>query len=226
MNNTAARSVLNDSKIETVLAALHAKNKHQSLVTAEYFRTRTGPWHGMEPRDHAHFADKLIALDRDKCELCYLLCRAINAKQVVEVGTSCGVSTLYLAAAVRDNGGGVVIGSEYEPIKVHAARENIAAAELAEFVDLREGDVLETFKDLSGPVDFVLFDIWTHIVRPTLDLVLPHLRTGSIVCADNTGGARNRAMYTPFFAVINDSAHGFRTLTLPFSGGFEVAVKV
>ena len=69
----------------------------------------------MEPRDHAFMADKLVALDRRKAEFCYLTCRAISARRVVEVGTSFGVSTLYLAAAVRDNGGGVVFAAEYEP---------------------------------------------------------------------------------------------------------------
>jgi predicted O-methyltransferase YrrM len=44
-----------------------------------------------------------------------MLCRAIGARRIVEAGTSFGVSTLYLAAAVRDNGGGVVFGAEYEP---------------------------------------------------------------------------------------------------------------
>ena len=67
-------------------------------------------------------SDKLVALDRDKAEFCYQLCRATNARRIVEVGTSYGVSTLYLAAAVRDNiraagGDGVVIGTEYEPRK-------------------------------------------------------------------------------------------------------------
>src|SRR4051794_28673515 len=110
-------SVLNDPKLEALLERLHARSKAQEAETGEYFRTRTGPWHGMEPRDHAHFADKLVALDRDKAEFCYLLCRALGARRIVEAGTSFGVSTLYLAAAVRDNGGGTVIGAEYEPAK-------------------------------------------------------------------------------------------------------------
>jgi predicted O-methyltransferase YrrM len=93
--------ILNDPKLEALLVSLHARSKVQEAETDNYFRTRTGPWHGMEPRDHAHFADKLVALDQDKAEFCYGLCRAIGARRIVEVGTSFGVSTLYLAAAVR-----------------------------------------------------------------------------------------------------------------------------
>ena len=86
-----------------------------------------------------------MALDRDKAEFCYQLCRAVGARRVVEIGTSYGVSTLYLAAAVRDNirvgGDGFVIGTEYEPEKAAAARAQFAETGLAGLIDLREGDL-------------------------------------------------------------------------------------
>ena len=71
-------------------------------------------------------SDKMVALDRNKAEFCYLLCRSLRATCVVEAGTSYGVSTLYLAAAVRDNQveNGLVIGTEYEPRKVEIAKTN------------------------------------------------------------------------------------------------------
>ena len=70
----------------------------------------------------AFWRDKLVALDEDKARFCYLLCRALKATRVVEAGTSFGVSTLYLAAAVRDNGGGKVIATEWEHEKAEVAR--------------------------------------------------------------------------------------------------------
>jgi predicted O-methyltransferase YrrM len=214
-----------DAKLQSLLDELYARSQAQEPASEHYFRTRTGPWSGMEPRDHAHFADKLVALDRDKSEFCYALCRASGARRVVELGTSFGVSTLFLAAAVRDNGGGVVIGAEHEPKKLEAARANIEAAGLSRFVDLRRGDVLDALKTIDAPVDFVLFDIWIQVVRPALDLLLPHLRTGTILCADNTAPGRNRDAYAPFFEVIDNPAHGFQTITLPFKGGFDMVVK-
>lgn len=216
--------MLNDPKLEALLDELHAKSEAQEAETEAYFRTRTGPWHGMEARDHAHYADKLVALDRDKSEFCYGICRAIGAQRIVEVGTSFGVSTLYLAAAVRDNGGGIVIGAEHEPAKVRGARANFEAAGLSRFVDLREGDLLQVFKSIEGPIDFVLFDVW-EIARPALDLLLPHLRTGAVICTDNTAGEWARKSYATFFEVINDLANRIRTMTLPFKGGFEMSVK-
>jgi predicted O-methyltransferase YrrM len=219
-------SVLNDPKLEGLLADLHAKSKAQEADTAEYFsRRRTGPWTGMEPRDHEHFADKLVALDQDKCEFCYTVCRAIGARRVVEAGTSFGVSTIYLAAAVRDNGGGTVFAAEHEPAKVKAARANYEAAGLTRYIDLKEGDLVEACKSVTGPIDFVLLDVWIEVVRPTLDLLVPLLRRGSVICADNTAGERSRRMYAPLFDVIEDPKNGFTTITLPFQGGFEMSVK-
>jgi predicted O-methyltransferase YrrM len=218
--------VLGDERLEALLDELHARSKVQEAQTNEYWRARTGPWNGMEARDHAFLADKLVALDREKAEFCYLVCRAINARRIVEAGTSFGVSTLYLAAAVRDNGGGTVIGAENELAKVKGARTNFEAAGLSAFIDLREGDLIEVLGRVEGPIDFVLFDVWGDVVRPVLDLVSPHLRPGAVICADNTAGARNRQTYAPYFEAVDDPANGLRTMTLPFEGGFEMTVKV
>jgi predicted O-methyltransferase YrrM len=170
--------------------------------------------------------DKLVALDRDKAEFCYQLCRATDARRVVEIGTSFGVSTLYLAAAVRDNvraagGNGVVIGTECEPEKASAARMHFEQAGLSRFIDLREGDLRETLVQIDGPVEFVLVDIWIAMARPALEMVSPHLKSGAIVVCDNTEQYRNE--YANYFAFLK--ANGFRTMTLPFDGGLELSVR-
>ena len=88
-----------------------------------------------------------------------MLARSIGAQNVVNFGTSFGISTLHLAAALRDNGGGRLIGSEFEPLKAARARKNLAAANLSDLVDIREGDALETFaRDLPQSIDLVLLD--------------------------------------------------------------------
>lgn len=219
-------SVLNDPKLEALLGPLHLASQDQDPAIARYYREeRTGPWRGMEPRDHAFMADKMVALDQDKAEFCYLTCRAIGAKRIVEAGTSCGVSTLYLAAAVRDNGGGIVFGAEYEPEKVKQARANFEKAGLASLIELHEGDVVAASEHFTGPIDFVLFDIWGDVVRPVLDILTPRLRPGAVICADNTAGERARQNYARLFEVLENPAGGFRTMTLPFAGGFEFAIK-
>lgn len=222
-------SVLNDPKLEALLAALHAQSDSQEQTMATYYATESGGAQRPQAQDEKTFlSDKLVALDRDKAEFCYQLCRALGARRVVEAGTSYGVSTLYLAAAVRDNaraaggGAGVVIGTEYEPAKAAAARANFAAAELAPFIDLREGDLRETLRDVGGPVDFMLVDIWTPMARPALELVAPRLRPGAAVVCDNT--AEYRDEYRDYFDFIAAQHPRLRTTTLPFRGGLELTI--
>jgi predicted O-methyltransferase YrrM len=227
---SAAMSVLHDPKLESLLATLHAKSDEQLAALRTYDAERaseTKPPADEAAQLKAFRSDKLVALDRDKAEFCYQLCRAGNARRIVEIGTSYGVSTLYLAAAVRDNlggsaGDGVVIGTEYEPAKAEAARAHFAEAGLARFIDLREGDLRQTLKKINGPVDFVLMDIWIAMARPAIELVTPHLRPGAIVVCDNT--EQYRSAYADYFAFLAEPANGFRTMTLPFDGGLELSV--
>ena len=224
-------SPLGDPKLEALIERLQSRSKAQEPLADEYYAGRAArgraDW-SMDAEDHAFYADKLVALAPDKAEFCYGLCRAIGARRIVEVGTSFGVSTLYLAAAVRENcrdgGAGVVIGAEYEAAKAAAARATFAEAGLEAWIELREGDLRETLKDLTGPIDFALFDIWTPMARPALELIAPHLRPGAVLCADNTAQRYAREGYADYFAFL--AANGFRTQTLPFEGGFEFTVKV
>jgi len=221
-------SVIADPKLRALLERLHADSDAQKAATSEYFRRRGEAgelsWEGLDSDAHRFMADKLVALDPIKAEFCYLLCRALSARRVVEVGTSFGVSTLYLAQAVKENGGGVVIGTEHEPEKAKAARVNFWEAGLDKFIDLREGDLRETLKSIEGPIDFVLMDIWTEMTRPAIELIAPHLRQGAVVCADNTAAVREP--YRHFFDFVYDPGNGMITQTLPFDGGFEMTVKV
>ncbi|MEX2650259.1 MAG: class I SAM-dependent methyltransferase [Alphaproteobacteria bacterium] len=224
-------SVLDDPKLEALLDGLHAQSLGQDAEVDAYYAT-----HGAGGRKlrndvgetKAFLSDKLVALDRDKAEFCYLMCRALNATCIVEAGTSYGVSTLYLAAAVRANARasstkGVVIGTEYEPAKAAAARANFAAAGLADLIDLREGDLRETLRDVGGAVDFMLIDIWIAMARPALELVSPRLRAGAAVVCDNTSAHPDE--YQDYFAFIAAQGDRMRTMTLPFRGGLELTVR-
>ena len=224
--------LLRDPELEALLDRLHARSAAQGEALAAFFteRAREGSldWNAFDARTDRFLSDKLVALDRAKAEFCYQLCRALRARRVVEAGTSFGVSTLYLAAAVRDNtredgGEGVVIGTELEPEKAKAARAHFEEAGLAAWIELREGDLREALRDPGGPVDFMLIDIWTPLARPALERVAPHLRPGAIVVADNT--IQFRDAYRDYFDFVNDPGNRLRTQTLPFQGGFELSVR-
>lgn len=222
-------SLLDDPKVASVLAELHSVSDRQSrslrrLSVARRLRARLGfPVDLDRPAVRRILRNKLVALDAEKARLCYVICRATSARRVVEVGTSFGVSTIYLAAAVRENGGdGIVIGTEWEPAKVAAARENLTRAGLADIVDIREGDVRDTLRDVAARVDFVLMDIWAALARPALDLLLPSLRSGSIVVCDNV--ARFGREYRDYLERVRNPAGGFFSTTLPYDGGLELSV--
>ncbi|OHB27447.1 MAG: hypothetical protein A2790_21860 [Phenylobacterium sp. RIFCSPHIGHO2_01_FULL_69_31] len=221
-------SVIADGALKARIETLQAASRAQEAETIGYFvgRAKKGDltWDGLDDDANRFMADKMVALEPIKAEFCHMLCRALRATRVVEVGTSFGVSTLYLADAVRANGGGVVIGTEYEPAKAAQARANFAAAGVSGLIDLREGDLRETLKVIEGPVDFVLMDIWTEMARPALELVAPHLRPGAVIVADNTD--QFREAYRHFFAFVEDPRNGLKTMTLPFDNGLELVVKI
>jgi predicted O-methyltransferase YrrM len=222
-------AVISDAALQRHIDALQTRSQAQEAQMSRYFKERSEKgelsWDGLDDDANRFMADKLVALEPIKSEFCHMLCLALRARRVVEIGTSYGVSTLYLADAVRQNGGGVVIGTEYEPAKAAAARVSFREAGLADVIDLREGDLRETLKTLEGPVDFVLMDIWTEMARPAIELVGPQLRPGAVVVADNTGDFFRHA-YRHFFEYVNDPANRLRTMTLPFNGGLELVVKV
>jgi predicted O-methyltransferase YrrM len=226
------KRLLLDSRIDAVLDRLYAQSAAQTAALASYFFARAQEgnldWNSFDAKTNQFLSDKLVALDREKAEFCYQVCRALRARRVVEAGTSFGVSTLFLAAAVRDNvrgdgGDGIVIGTEYEPEKAKAARANFTEAGLSDFIELREGDLRETLADVGGPVDFLLVDIWTPMARPAIDLVSPYLRNGAVVISDNT--TQFRDAYRDYFEFINDPANHLSTITLPFEGGLEFTVR-
>jgi hypothetical protein len=117
-----------------------------------------------------------IAVPREEGWFLHLTARAIGATGVVEFGTSFGISTIYLGAAVVDNGGGWVVGSELLPSKHQRAVANLKRAGLEQVVDVRLGDALETLRETPGPIDLVFLDGWKDLYLPVLKLLEPRLR--------------------------------------------------
>jgi predicted O-methyltransferase YrrM len=127
-----------------------------------------------------------LAVSRETGTLLYMLARGANARNIVEFGTSFGISTLHLAAALRDNGGGKLITTEFETSKVARARENLTAAGLIDLVEIREGDALQTLKSgLPKTIDLLLLDGAKGLYPDVLALLEGRLRPGAFVVADD-----------------------------------------
>ena len=160
-----------------------------------------------------------MPVSRTTGALLYMLARSNGAGAIVEFGTSFGLSTIHLAAALRDNGGGKLIGTELEPNKLAHARANLEAAGLADLVEIREGDALETLaRDLPDTVDLLLLDGHKPLYSKILALVAPRLRAGSYVVADNADACPD------YKAHIRASNSGY--LSIPFAEDVELTMKL
>jgi predicted O-methyltransferase YrrM len=168
---------------------------------------------------YSRLKDFHLAVSRETGTLLYMLARATGARSIIEFGTSFGISTLHLAAALKDNGGGRLIGTEFEHSKVVHARENIAAAGLSNLVEIREGDALQSLAhNLPDTIDFVLLDGAKALYLSVLSLVEARLRAAAFVVADN-------ADYCPeYLARVRSSTGGY--LSVPFAGDVELSVKL
>jgi predicted O-methyltransferase YrrM len=134
--------------------------------------------------------DVYLAVPRSSASLLYILTRGRRARTVVEFGSSFGISTLHLAAALRDNGGGRLIGTEFEPGKVAGARRNLADAGLDDLAEIRDGDALETLsRDLPEEIDLVFLDGAKNLYLPVLGLLEARLPAGALLIADNAENA-------------------------------------
>jgi predicted O-methyltransferase YrrM len=168
--------------------------------------------------------DLFLSISREQGIFSYLVGRSVGAQRIVEFGTSFGVSTVYLAAAVKDNGGGLVIGSEIVESKAVKAQRNLEEAGLADYVDIRLGDAQRTLADPGGTVDLVLMDGAKSLYLPIIKMLAPHLRPRAVVLADNVCHFRNAlASYVTY---MRDIRNGFQSVTVPFRGGFEYSVRL
>ena len=163
--------------------------------------------------------DAPLAVSRDTALLLYMVARSTRARIIVEFGTSFGVSTLHLAAALRDNGGGQLITTEFEAAKVSRARQNLVAGGLADLVEIREGDALETLtRDLPEGIDLLLLDGAKGLYPAVLGLVEGHLRIGGMVIADNADWAPD------YLSLVRSIDRGY--LSVPLCDDVEISVKV
>jgi predicted O-methyltransferase YrrM len=197
-----------EAELETAAAALSDEE------LARLMRSKT------EYRDfYGRLKNMPLAVSRETGALLYMLARSSRARTIVEFGTSFGISTLHLAAALRDNGGGLLITSEFEPSKAARARNNLTAGGLIDLVEIREGDALQTLSvDLPETIDLLLLDGAKSLYPEILSLVESRLRPGALIVADN-------ADYSPeYLAHVRAPAKGY--MSTPFADDVELSMRM
>ena len=215
------QGAITDKKIRTLLIKLHVAASREELKPI--LKSKRVKFLPLDQIEHSR-DNKYMALDPVQGVFCYFLAKAIKARRIIEFGTSFGVSTIYLAMAIRDNGGGIVIGTELIEEKARRARENLDKAGLSKFVDVRVGNALETLKDIKGPVDFFLNDGFPRYALPVLKMVVPHMRSGSVIITDNVGLFKTD--YREYVEYLRNSKNGFQSVLMGLNEGTELSIKV
>jgi predicted O-methyltransferase YrrM len=222
-------STLTSSVVAPVLARLYANAEREDRPLREQleklspeqrkemYEARQADYRANYERMHAAY----IPILREFGTLVYILACARQAHTIVEFGTSFGLSTIQLAAALRDNGGGRLITTEFIASKAEVARANLKAAGLSDLVEIRVGDALETLKDgVGSPIDLVLLDGAKNLYVPILKILEPSLAPQAIIAADNTTDE------SPHVEYVRNPVNGYLSLGLPFKSGNELSMWV
>lgn len=179
------------------------------------------------PDDASHqqrsdaMAEAYLPISAEGGRLLYALVRAARPDTVVEFGTSFGISTLYLAAAVRDNGIGRVVTTEMSAAKVDAARANFAEAGVGDLISVLPGDARETLAQVSGPVGVLLLDGWKDLCLPVLRQLEDRLADGALVIGDDATFASMK----PYLDYVRDPANGYVSVNFPVDDGMEISSR-
>jgi predicted O-methyltransferase YrrM len=223
---------LNSPQVQAVLARLRAEeaDEQADLIQAGRvmaMRVRAQPGRGRYDLPISELVDLFsglgIPVSNDTGQLLYIMARFGRATGVVEFGTSFGISTIYLAAAVRDNGGGWVVGTEMHAGKAELAQANLRAAGLDDLTEIRGGDARESLRRLPGPVDLLLIDGFPSLHLDILRRMEPWLRPGALVVADAVPGGRD--ILRPYRDYVGDPGNGYATINIPLGDTLDVSIR-
>jgi predicted O-methyltransferase YrrM len=180
-------------------------------------------WHELEWNNFVIERDQfLLAVGPATGQLMNLLVKESEAKVILEIGTSYGYSTLWLAEAARETGGRVIT-LELHAEKQNYARERMARAGLADFVDFRLGDATKSLAELETNVDFVLLDLWKDLYLRCFDLFHPRLNPGAVVVADNMLFPETARTHASVYRKHVRSQADIQSILLPVGSGVEIS---
>jgi predicted O-methyltransferase YrrM len=223
-NEMTSHSSLSASDVSQTLDLLHnkAKRDYRSFISA-LPKVLMGLLTGkklMSAVTPEMLKDAFIPVSREQGLFLYNVARSIKAKTIVEFGSSFGISTLYLAAAAKDNNG-KLITTEIIPDKCRVTEQNLQKAGLNPVAVVLEGDALITLKEFDETIDLLFLDGWKNLYTDVLDMLLPRMRQGSVVIADNI----NLSDAMDYMSVIKSSRSGFVTTVLNKTTAFSVYVN-
>jgi predicted O-methyltransferase YrrM/serine phosphatase RsbU (regulator of sigma subunit) len=180
-------------------------------------------WQQMEPDQFIKHRDEfLLAVGPATGRFLNILAKEAKAKTILEVGTSFGYSTIWLAEAARAIGG-KVISLELQPEKQAYAREQLVHAGLDGVVDFRLGDARALIEKINEPIQLVLLDLWKDLYIPCFDLFYPKLSPGAIIVADNMLFPEGARLHAKQYRQYVRAKADIQSILLPIGSGLEVS---
>ena len=170
-------------QIELTLALLYndAKNDQFKLMKG-LAKTIFRP---MQPSD---FKEAYLSISKEQGEDLVQLIRENNLKNIVEFGTSFGISTLFLAQGALETGGHIIT-TELIESKAQKAIKNFKRACVNNRIEVRVGDAMETLKNHSEPIDLLLLDGWKDLYLPLFQMLEPNFHANTFIYVDNANMA-------------------------------------
>ena len=215
MTNTLA-----SDRLDTVLRRLFAAAAKDDEISMPAPPPGRSSWAGATAAELADAREnEYIPISAEAGKLLYAVTRAIRPETVVEFGTSYGISTLYLAAGVADNGTGHVFTTELSSKKAAAARANLDEAGVGHAVTILSGDALETLAGVPEPVSLALLDGWKDLYIPVLRLLEPKLAPGALIAGDDS----TFPALADYLKYVRDPANGYVSVSFPVHDGMEIS---
>jgi predicted O-methyltransferase YrrM len=175
--------------------------------------------------------NRMLAITKETGELLNMILRLKNAKNMLEVGTSAGYSTIWCAEAISENQG-KIITIEQNPDKIKRANQNFQNAEISDFITIKEGLALDVLMELNhqkenkGFFDFVLIDADKENIIEYFDLILPMVSTGGVIVTDNMLYPEKYRKDMKKFSDYLKKNSSLRTITSPIGNGEEITIKL
>ena len=216
-------NTLHDPRVASALECMYGRAAHDGAARERARIAAAAAPAAATAQEHADAAAEIyMPVSATSGRLLYSLVRAARPAAVVEFGTSFGISTLHLAAAVRDNGTGHVITTELSAAKARAARETFAAAGLDDVITLLHGDARQTLEGLDASPGLVLLDGWKDLCLPVLRLLEPSLAPGALVIADDI----DLEDLQPYLDYVRAPGSGYENVTFPDGDeGMEISCR-
>ena len=179
--------VLHQENIKATLIELYndAKNDKTRIIKG-LVKSIIRP---MQPEDFKH---AYLSITEEQGLFLVDLIKKNKLKNIVEFGTSFGISTLFLAQGALETKGRIIT-TELIASKAEKAMENFKKAEVSNIIDVRIGDAMQTLQNHKEPIDLLFLDGWKDLYQPLFNMLESNFHTNTIIYVDNANMTESRA---------------------------------